>query len=103
MVKILAIASTIVCVMMVGCQGTGVSREELQEVRSEIKAINDYLAKHYEHYETTWSTQKRLMKLHLKIPPEARAVILKGIEADTQPAPRPPGPPGGSIQKTTIE
>ncbi|UCF71196.1 MAG: hypothetical protein JSW49_02655 [candidate division WOR-3 bacterium] len=98
MVKILTIASAIVCVMMVGCQGTGVSREELNEVKSEIKEIQDYLVELSAHYDRTVTIQDNLIKLQLKIPPEARAVILKGIEADTQPEPRPPGPPGGSIE-----
>ncbi len=98
MVKILVIASAIVCVMMVGCQGTGVSREELNEVRSEIKEIQDYLIALSVHYDRTVTIQDNLIKLHLRIPPEARAIILKSIEVDTQPEPRPPGPPGGSIE-----
>lgn len=102
MVKVLAILTAIGFVILIGCQATGVSREELDEVKTEIKVIQEYLDKFSVHYEKTTEIQRNLLRLQLKIPPEARVTILKGVEIDTHPRPRPPWPPlEGPRQPTT--
>ncbi len=101
MVKILAITTALGILMLLSCQGTGVSREEFEEMKSEIKAIQDYLNELSVHYQKMTEAQIDLAKLQLKIPPQYRAVIMKSIEDDTNPEPRPPIPPGGPTRKAS--
>ena len=99
MIKAFIVTTVIVCVAIIGCQVTGVSQDELAELKKELKQTQEYISELKAHYDTMIDKAYSLIKLEMGKTTKEMEEIWMSVEKDTTPGPKPPPPPLGAARE----
>ena len=91
--KTIYILIAVACATVIGCQGTGASQKQLDEVRSELEQMQAYIADLHVYLDSTQTIQNKLFKASYRSNPREMARMFERVGIDTLPFPKPPPPP----------
>jgi len=92
--KIIYILIAVACATVIGCQGTGASQKQMDELRSELEQMKTYIADLHVYLDSTRTINNNLFKACYRSNPREMVRMFPSVHQDTLPHPRPPDPPG---------